>query len=138
MMRKNVYKAFSLTEVVVALAVIALLIGLGAYGFSIVQRSSRDEQRKTFLAEVRSAVDHYFLLNGYYPPSNEFVFSGNGSSLTVGAKQFPLVGFKTAGGQSNANSTKYYYAKDAAGYIICALQEAGSWLKVGDGSGTCQ
>ncbi|MCA9378978.1 type II secretion system protein [Candidatus Dojkabacteria bacterium] len=137
MIKINAQKAFSLTEVVVALAIIALLVGLGGYGFAIVQRSSRDEQRKTFLAEVRSAVDHYYLANSYYPPSDEFVFSPAGDLLTIGTKQFELVGFKHASSESNANSTKYYYEKDTRGYIVCALQESGSWLKLGDGAGTC-
>jgi type II secretory pathway pseudopilin PulG len=132
------YKAFSMVEIVVSLAVIALLLGLGTYGFSIVQRSSRDEQRKSFLSEIRSAVDHYFLVNGYYPASGDFQFSGSGDQLTVGTRQFHLVGHKKASGATDANSTKYYYEKDTYGYIICALQESGSWLEVGDGAGACQ
>ncbi len=52
-MKKN---AFSLVELLVAMAIIALLISIAAFGINIVQRNSRNTERKKELDNIRLAI----------------------------------------------------------------------------------
>ena len=49
-------KGFSLVELLVAMAIIAVLISIAAYGIGIVQRSARNTQRRQMLADIQLLI----------------------------------------------------------------------------------
>lgn len=52
------------------MAVTAVLIGLAAYGTSLVQRNSRNTQRIDILNSMVIGIEKYYSRNGNYPNSN--------------------------------------------------------------------
>lgn len=128
---------FSLTEIIIVMAIIALLASLGIYGLSVAQRTSRDDERKIVASNISTAVDNYFRSNGFYPNSStDITWSQN--QVVVGSATIPLVGPKRySATATDATKTRYFYQRDTRGYVLCTLLESGSWYKIGLGSTAC-
>lgn len=60
---------YSMVEILVVLAIIAILMGLGAGGFSAVRRKMSTARTEATLNKVRVALESYKAKYGYYPPS---------------------------------------------------------------------
>lgn len=60
-------KAFTLVELLVALSIMALIMGLSLTAFDSTKKSARDGRRKTDLESIRSALEIYRSDNGGYP-----------------------------------------------------------------------
>lgn len=130
--------AFSLVELVVVMAVIALLTVGGIAGYNLAQQTSRDQERKSTLVVISTSVDNYFRKNGRYPGNGELVFQTN--TVTIfGQVVTELKGYLSyvSTGDSTATQTRYAYFRDGRGYIVCAKLESGIWDKVGIGSQQC-
>lgn len=65
----NIKKAFSLVELLVAMAIIAVLISIAAFGINIVQRNSRDTKRRQFAQDLVVILNDINTANLQYPDS---------------------------------------------------------------------
>lgn len=127
-------RAFSLVELIVALAVIAILAGLGLAAANSAQSTARDEQRKTTAARIVSTIDAYFRENGIYPGT--ITFSTN--QVVIGSRNVPLTGYLSySGTTTNASSTRYYYQVIGFAYILCVGRESGGWIRTGPSPTSC-
>ncbi len=136
---KKTFRGFSLVELLVAMAIIGVLLGLVVFGISTAQLNSRDAQRRQKLADFQIAItDHQGRTNAY--PT----FSGAPTIMTVGTTtvglagptQWQATGTTAPGATSTANTTSYCYATNTTNfvYIVGAKLEsgAGAWAYVGE------
>lgn len=65
---KNVaLRPYSLVEMLVVLAIIAILVGLGAGGYTVARRWLAQSQTEALLAKLKLAIESYKNDKGYYP-----------------------------------------------------------------------
>ncbi|HHN73802.1 MAG TPA: type II secretion system protein [Acidobacteria bacterium] len=64
-MRKE--RGFTLIELMVVIAIIALLVGVALPRYQIAQRKAREAVLKENLFILRQTIDQYFADKGYYP-----------------------------------------------------------------------
>lgn len=68
MRAKNVaLRPYSLVEMLVVLAIIAILVGLGAGGYTVARRWLAQSQTEALLAKLKLAIESYKNDKGYYP-----------------------------------------------------------------------
>ncbi len=124
--------AFSLTELLAALAIIAILAGLAVAGISYTQRTTRDQERKLVATQIQSALDSYLRTNGGYPSGANLSFQTSQISI-AGKVVVQLSGFKSySSTATTAAATRYYYSKDTSGYLLCVYLEAGGSYRMGN------
>ena len=63
----NKFKGFTLIELLIVVAIISILVSIGAVSFSRVQIQGRDTTRKADLQEVASALEQFYSDNNTYP-----------------------------------------------------------------------
>jgi len=78
MTKKSLQKAFTLLELLVVMAIIALLVGLGIRTFGSVQQKSRDNKRKQDLQNISKALEIYYNDFKHYPDSSNGQIMGCG------------------------------------------------------------
>lgn len=71
---------FTLVELVTVIAIIAVILAIGASFYFTAQRNARDSQRKTDLKKIQLALENFYAENGAYP--NE----ATGDKLTCNTK----------------------------------------------------
>jgi prepilin-type N-terminal cleavage/methylation domain-containing protein len=73
-------RGFTLMELLIAVSIIAILVAIGVASYSTVNKQSRDTKRKSDLEQVRSALEMYRAVNGYYPSagSGSYVDASSG------------------------------------------------------------
>ncbi|MFS8130894.1 MAG: type II secretion system protein [Candidatus Dojkabacteria bacterium] len=127
-------KAFTLIELTIGMAVIAVLITLGIVGIGIVQKNARDVERNNSIASVTTILNDYRKQFLSLPLKANVVFS-NGQVSVVGFKNFALKGFLSPASSTSDNGTRYYYNNISnSDYVLCVQLESGSIR----GSGTSQ
>ncbi len=132
-MKRN-KRAFTLIELTIGMAVIAVLITLGIVGIGIVQKNARDVERSNSIASITTILNDYRKQFLSLPLKANVVFS-NGQVSIVGFKNFPLKGFLSPTSSTDNNGTRYYYNNISnSDYVLCVQLESGS-IK---GSGTSQ
>ncbi|MBD3363056.1 prepilin-type N-terminal cleavage/methylation domain-containing protein [Candidatus Dojkabacteria bacterium] len=62
-------KGFSLVELLVAMAIIAVLISIAAYGIQIVQRNARNTKRRKVVQDLQLTIADFQTNNFSYPTS---------------------------------------------------------------------
>ncbi len=77
---------FTLIELMVVMAILAILVGIGAGSFTSSQRKSRDSTRKANLKAMATALELYYLDKGIYPSDD-----GGGGMKGCGADDAPTV-----------------------------------------------
>lgn len=120
----NLKKAFSLIQILFAIAIIAVLMAMALTGISILQRSSRDSQRSTALGEIEAVLSDYNSANLGYPSESIVQFTSEGFVVN-GNLLFTLEGSLTPASSTTAGQTRYYYRKTIQGYALCAELESG-------------
>ena len=131
-------KGFSLTEIVVVLAVITVLGVLSVTGIVLLQRSSRDAQRLKTLQELKSEIIRIQTQTGRVPKESEMVWEVDEIRLEVSGtnvrtvKTEGLSGSKNGSSsvcssteESDASGTVYCYKVEQDGYILGADRESG-------------
>lgn len=116
-MKKN---GFTLTELLVVMAIIAILAGLTLTGYQVARKAARDGRRKSDLEQVRSALEMCRTDTGSYPAGP--LYSGN--NITCGVNTYLQI-------PNDPSQYRYYYTTTAAGYVLCA------YLETGGGSTSC-
>lgn len=84
-------KGFSLIELLVTISIIGVVSTLGISSAAILQKNSRDTQRKADLRLIQSALQQYYADNNFYP---------DGLSLTSGSLFDNCTGYTPTGGCS--------------------------------------
>lgn len=69
-------QGFTLIELLVVIAILGILATIAMISISGAQKSARDSQRKSDLADIRSALEIYRADCGSYPTSAQLVFGG--------------------------------------------------------------
>ena len=66
-MTKHNRSGFTIVELVITIAVIALLASITTIAYRTTQKNARDEKRKTDTIILMNALDEYYSDNGEYP-----------------------------------------------------------------------
>lgn len=111
-------KGFTLVEILLVIAILAIISTIGAVSYSNIRNNSEDAKRRTDIGEIRSALEQYKSVNNTYPTPNvtitmglEFGTSGlNDANNTYMSKipqdpDFPV-------------KTYYYESTDGSDYIL--------------------
>lgn len=127
-MMKN-RNGFTLVEITIAIAIIAVLASISIVMFSKVQTDTRNTDRSSKIDVIAGALEKYYNKNGEYPSCSAMTQSGTqvSSSVLPGIDIGVLVVPNSGAGVTNS--------------ITCTAMVAGSgadaFAYVGDGSGTC-
>jgi prepilin-type N-terminal cleavage/methylation domain-containing protein len=112
-MDKSTKKGFTLIELMVAMAIIAALIGMSVFGINLVQRSERNTKRRAALNNINLAVRNYQIDNGVYPLPSELVFTASTVSIdgqVVAELKGPATAVNKPGsGAVDSNGSYYCY-----------------------------
>lgn len=133
-MRKN-FKGFTLVELLVAMAIFAVLVALAIGGVTLAQRAARDAQRRDALKTINLNIADLYGSTSDFPATSGITSNTAGTvlTLTVGSttKTVDLAGntrslINTATA-STTNGTSYCYVKTSSGYTLGGLLEDGTW-----------
>jgi prepilin-type N-terminal cleavage/methylation domain-containing protein len=110
--------AFTLLELLVTIAIIAILIALGTVSYSAAQKKSRDARRRSDIKEIQNALESFYALQdpNNYPGDTPADFPteiDNDTYFPSGVPTDPKLG---------TNYQVSVYTTDA--YTVCADLEA--------------
>ena len=113
---------FTLIELIVVIAILGILAGIGLTSFRTSQMKSRDAKRKSDLEQVQRALEMYMNDYANYPTSsNDGEIMVNGSALTWGTDEFKdqkeTLYIKQLPGDPRGNP-EYCYVYDAGPPIV--------------------
>lgn len=115
-------------ELLVVMAILAVLIGLSVAGLGYAMRRSRNIARESAISNIENALTSYYDANQKYPANGTQVAWGQGTTALIVTTVPPAGVLKDylegAWDQGPANS-QYWYRADAAGllYTVCVSQE---------------
>src|SRR3989339_206613 len=68
-MKKGLFmkRGFTLIEILISIAIIAVLTALGIVSYVSINRNARDAKRRGDIEQIRSALELYRSDNGFYP-----------------------------------------------------------------------
>lgn len=118
-------KGFTLMEVLVATAIVAILISVSVVTFAPINKRSRDAKRKSDVEQIRSALEMYRADNGSYPNTGSGIWSDAANLAT------PLVPTYLPAIPSDPKTTQTYRYQatnfsggNYYGYCVSALLES--------------
>lgn len=121
-MLKQKQPAFTLVELLVAMAIIAVLIGLAIGAITLAQRASRDAQRRGAASEITAAITEYYgRVNAYPRPGvsgQTNTLRIEGDTIAIGNETINLGGPTIPASDTDANGTEYCYDVTAGGYVL--------------------
>lgn len=157
-------KAFTLVELLVAMAIIGLLIGLSLFGIAAAQRNARDTARRAAMQDINAGIADYLTLEGAFPSNirfdNETVYiARNPNSVTASnctaqnkCVAVPLDGAAVVGsgvnstgggsgvltlGATSTNTSAYCFATRSDGYSLAVRLENGDKADGGTSNTSC-
>lgn len=158
-------KGFTLVELLVAMAIIGVLLGLSLFGISAAQRNSRETARRAALSDINAGIADYFSQTGRFPEYLYFkqgfvVINATGAATcptTGSCVEVPLQGAANAGtagtrlgtttnvtscpttfvGTTSADTSSYKFNKTADGYILAVMLESGTPFNAGTSNIEC-
>lgn len=124
-------KAFTLLELLVVMAILALLVGLGLRTFGSVQQKSRDNKRKQDLQSITKALELYYNDFKRYPYSMDGKIMGCGSEALASCAWGDVWRNETndtlymSKTPQDPGGGQYYYLSDeeGLGYMLFAYLE---------------
>jgi prepilin-type N-terminal cleavage/methylation domain-containing protein len=148
--RSRKLKGFSLVELLVSMAIIAVLLGLVGFGIATAQRNSRDSQRRQKVGDIRLALEDYLTRRNRYPSeTNPNEISASKTQIILDQSSDRPIIIELSGpseaaaqGPSSPTSTVYCYqiSPTDGGYLLGALLENGEWFDQSStlsGTGSC-
>lgn len=123
-MSKKYTAAFNLLELMVVMAIAAVIFLLAFYALMILQRSGRDQDRKSVLAEISAEINDYRVSFLKLPDSLDIDFVDD-KVLIEDAPVYELEGHLRADTETSNSKTKYYYNRTSGGFQLCADLESG-------------
>jgi prepilin-type N-terminal cleavage/methylation domain-containing protein len=133
----NREEGFTLVELLIVMAIMAVLIGLSVAGLRYATIRSRNIARASAMSNLDTALQAYYSDQNKYPASTETV-------LTLTSVPGTLKSFLEGSFDGGANGSKYIYksnsATNATFYTICVNQEKTvgnqcDWICAGPGIG---
>jgi len=114
-------RGFTLLELLLVVAIVAMLSSLGALTIASQQKKARDARRRTDIHQLQVALEGYYVDHQKYP--DQLIFNGqpltSADGQTVYLRSIPK-------DPKNVNPNLYVYnatpAGQAAGYDICAYK----------------
>jgi prepilin-type N-terminal cleavage/methylation domain-containing protein len=131
-------KAFTLVELMVAMAIIAVLLGLATFGISTLNRLSRDNQRRTTVDNIQRMVSAYYADYFRYPNTAELTVTS--TSIGINNYNFPAVPLNSVlapNANTSLSGTRYCYSFQSDGYVLAAKLESGQYFNVGESATKC-
>lgn len=133
-MRKT-EKAFTLLELIVAMAVIAVLMGLSLYGIQTLQRNQRDTERRSAVSNINLEITSYYSDFGSYPTSltlqvaTKTATIGSGATARIVPLKGAAVPLASVGNPVSTNSGSIYCYSSTSGssYAIGVNLEGTGW-----------
>lgn len=111
-------KGFTLLELLIVIAIIGILVSISVASFSLAQKQSRDQRRKTDVKAIQDAWEQYYADNSSSYPS----------SCTISTAYLPA-GVPT----DPRTDDSYAVSCSASTYCFCGEVEAGT----GNADGSC-
>ena len=112
---RKIQKGFTLVELIVAVAVIALLAFVVIVSQSTARQKARDARRVADIVQVRLALEQYFKANRRYPNPDPQGYCGLATALAPYLSVFPKDPLDAS---ASCNGTSpYYYEYFAAGTL---------------------
>ena len=122
-MQKKQKRGFTLIEILIVVAIIAILASVVLIGLGPTQRAGRDARRISDLHEVQTALQLYYNHNAKYPSTADYatLITDLEGDATIGVTQVP-------NDPNNASGATYSYSDTDSGqnYVIGAQLETGS------------
>lgn len=129
---KSQKSAFTLVELMVAMAIIAVLIGMAAFGINTLQRLSRDNQRRQVLINFQTYIEGYYNDFFEYPDLTELVVSSTQINITGYTQSGPeLTGPTRVANATDLDGAVYCYGTETDGYRLGVLLESGEFFNSG-------
>ena len=127
----NSSRGFTLTELMVTLAIIAILAGIGVNFFGGAQRNARDQLRLRDLNSVRQGLELYKHDVQYYATSGALVFRCPSSTSTGLSSESKVYLDKFPADPACTATQNYQYqplpigctGPDCVRYVLCAKSE---------------
>jgi prepilin-type N-terminal cleavage/methylation domain-containing protein len=129
-------KGFTLLELLVAMAIIAVLVALAIFGILQVQKNSRETQRRKALEDVNIGINDFYSRYGQYPRYVDFKYidseGDNNARICEDAATclddviVPLNNSARANrtnDKTTTNATYYEYTLDDDGYKLAFCTE---------------
>lgn len=144
--KPSLRSGFSLTELLVAMAILAVLTSLGIYTINVMNKNNRNTKRTEVLNKVKIGLEQYYVQNGKYPTKNEISFDGTEIKICLDGKKCSKTYDITASANHLAPSTKttreetaFCFNNDGRGnYGLAVLTEGrDTWTQIGTASADC-
>lgn len=113
----NKYSAFTLIEILVAIAIIGILATLAVVALQNTRSSSRDAKRISDIKQMQIALEMYFNDNGVYPLSSQIV-SGISKGGVVYMQSIPTAPTPADGSCSSEDNDYKYLSQNGDSYMI--------------------
>jgi general secretion pathway protein G len=125
-MKQQKKQGFTLIEILIVVAIIAILASVVLVGLGPTQQQGRDARRLSDLRETQTALELYYNQNGDYPAASSW-----GPQTTAGTLSYILVNAGIGVSQvpnDPTNGKTYYYSQEGGGtsYVIGAVLENAS------------
>jgi prepilin-type N-terminal cleavage/methylation domain-containing protein len=119
-MIKTTREGFTLIEILIVVAIIAILASVVLVGLGPTQQAGRDARRISDLSEVQNGLELYYNAKGQYPaPASGAWSAGLASSLTGAG-----VGVSSVPNDPSSNRTyQYWYSTGQTSYVLGAQLE---------------
>ena len=135
-------RGFTLIEIMIVVAIIAILASVVLIGLGPTQRIGRDARRLSDLRQVQTGLELYFNKCGYYPGTEQSGTCGPRQDIaTWDALNSSLTGSNIGINQNIPNDPSsgrtYDYRSDGVTYVLRAdLEDTGNQSLQGDVDGT--
>ncbi len=137
--KKNSFGGFTLVEVLVVMAIIAVLIGISVAGLGFAMRRSRNISRQSAMSNLDRALEAYYSDNLNYPVDTTVATLGALIDDSGVPADNILYEYLEGSWEAPPGTEVYYKSIDGILYTVCVNQEesgAGqSWVCTGPGIG---
>lgn len=122
-------RGFTLIEMLIVVAIIAILASIVIVGVAPAQQSGRDARRVSDLQNIRNGLQLYYNKCGFYPGSSSCAAGSAGSNWTAFRQTLvdSNIGISSLSGipadPSSNRSYAYAYSANNTGYLLAASLE---------------
>jgi len=127
-MNIKIIKGFTLIEILIVVAIIAILASIVIVGLGPAQQSGRDARRVADLQSMRNGLQLYYNKCGFYPGTSSCGVSSPGNSWsafkeTLAGSGIGLSASNLPSDPSSNRSYAYGYSTDYSSYVLSAKLE---------------
>lgn len=121
-MQRKIQQGFTLIEILIVVAIIAILASVVLIGLGPSQQAGRDARRISDLHEVQTALQLYYNEHGSFPADTTW------ATLTATLEADTQIDITQVPNDPTPKATYYYAPDDASGqdYVLGAQLETGS------------